>query len=182
MEVLRGTVKNFSKYNYGFVCPDEARMSDVFIHQEYFSGPEEDVIGELSLNFARLLEKPPNFTIPRYGDVIVYVPVYRHYKGAKRPTALHWTFASEWDRALAIINARPDPTDRLIRMYRFGTQEQMFRPTLLWEGHDSEYLLKLDAGLPEVGDESCYFEELKATGWQRAWHPSEWHEKYKPQE
>lgn len=179
LQVLRGRVKFFVREKgYGFITPD-VNGPDIFFHISYYSGPEEKYRGELSLNFQNELPYLLAHRVPMTGDQLVYEELSAEASGKKGPIAIHWSFKDDWERALAVIAARPEPQNWRVRLVLPGNPVNKFKPTYIWEVDFDEFEKKLDEGFPEVLEPDVYhFEVLYATGWERTWHPREWHHKY----
>lgn len=179
LQVHRGTVKFFNRERgFGFIRPNNGGK-DIFFHVDYFSGVSEKWPGELEMQFDGDATLQCEYRIPAEDDEIAYNVFDKPDKG---PMAVHWLFSETWDLATQRLAERPDyPANnkvRIIRTYRAG--DILYPPEVVWEGHDNEFRKKLNEDLPEVFSEEHAFEELNLNNeWERMWHPSQWHPKYK---
>jgi len=175
-QVKRGRIKLFNKdKGWGFIIPNDG-SKDVFFHVSGFNWPAERYHGELMLDEFKTdipdqWKEAHPYQAPVENDWVVYL----EYAGKKGPATLNWSYEAWWDEAQKVIDAREDPCHPKIQVWRWKGPERQ----LVWTGTYEKYRQKLDQDFPEIWEPYVHTEEYLATGWQRAWHPCNWHDSYK---
>lgn len=164
-----GIVKFFrakSGGQYGFIWPDGAdEAHDVFFHFNGGSVVHEEFLGELDLMNVGIRE-------PKRGDRLVYY-VADHTRG---PAAFQWGYEKDWQKAEALIAARPWPECLLCRLVQ-DSKTAPYGKKILWEGYEpilwEGITNKKTPDLSRHPDWNAYiwFEERRVHGWERMFNP-----------
>ncbi len=176
---LHGSIKFFNDQKlFGFFTPDVLRPDgkDIFFHRDNCEDVRESeiVVGELEFIIGSQLERQPKKTAR-----VVFI-VEEKTRG---PSAFQWTYEDLWDKRMQIINARPKPDELYCHVVDGGNANNDYKKTIVWDGWRAALETYLTNARPDLSPESnVYLEELRAHGWERMWHPANWHPAYKTQD
>lgn len=174
-KIYYGTIIHFNEdKGFGFIRPDVPREDgkSYFFHRNNGSQvSEKDGPGELELAPGT----PLNGT-PRNGMRVAF---YRHDGKKANPTAYLWTWEPYWRICEVIVSKRPAPDEPECRIVKLNYRHKRPIEVVAWSGSYRSLVEHLDKETPQLDYSTIWIEQKLVTGWERMWHPEDWHPKYK---